>query len=292
MAPGLVTPEKAARGKRPTDVMWHTIVSPTGREKTGYPTQKPEGLLRRFVQASSRPGDLCLDPFAGSGTLGAVAAKLGRRYLLMDESAGGGGARDTARRRRNARPAHLKAASRGANLPTKRTCNATAQGTLGSSAGGSSLMPWTYRHPRAEDRRDGPGRGPAARRLVTLAVGPAGARVPRRDEQSTASRDRERPAAAKAAPAKAKAKPKPRPEAKHKRARAKARKRGVRRTARRSPPPRAAASGDRRRKAGRASSRAPPAPAAAPRPDPRSLRDPLRRFYVRVSFPARSKIAA
>jgi site-specific DNA-methyltransferase (adenine-specific) len=86
MAPGLVTPEKAARGKRPTSVMWHTIVSPTGREKTGYPTQKPEGLLRRFVQASSRPGDLCLDPFAGSGTLGAVAAKLGRRYLLIDES--------------------------------------------------------------------------------------------------------------------------------------------------------------------------------------------------------------
>ena len=86
MAPGLVTPEQVARGKRPTDVMWHTIVSPTGREKTGYPTQKPEGLLRRFVQASSRPGDLCLDPFAGSGTLGAVAAKLGRRYLLIDES--------------------------------------------------------------------------------------------------------------------------------------------------------------------------------------------------------------
>ena len=76
-----------ARGKRPTDVMWHTIVSPTGREKTGYPTQKPEGLLRRFVQASSRPGDLCLDPFAGSGTLGAVAAATGRRYLLMDASA-------------------------------------------------------------------------------------------------------------------------------------------------------------------------------------------------------------
>lgn len=86
MAPGLVTPEKAAKGKRPVSVMWHTIVSPTGKEKTGYPTQKPEGLLRRFVQASSRPGDLCLDPFAGSGTLGAVAAKLGRRYLLIDES--------------------------------------------------------------------------------------------------------------------------------------------------------------------------------------------------------------
>ena len=86
MAPGLVTPEKVAKGKRPVSVMWHTIVSPTGREKTGYPTQKPEGLLRRFVQASSREGDLCLDPFAGSGTLGAVAAKLGRRYLLIDES--------------------------------------------------------------------------------------------------------------------------------------------------------------------------------------------------------------
>jgi site-specific DNA-methyltransferase (adenine-specific) len=81
-----VTPEQRERGKRPTSVMWHTIVSPTGREKTGYPTQKPEGLVRRFVQASSRPSDLCLDPFAGSGTLGAVAAKLGRRYLLIDES--------------------------------------------------------------------------------------------------------------------------------------------------------------------------------------------------------------
>jgi site-specific DNA-methyltransferase (adenine-specific) len=86
MAPGLVTPEKAKRGKRPVSVIWHTIVSPTGREKTGYPTQKPEGLLRRFVQASSRPGDLCVDPFAGSGTLGAVAGKLGRRYILMDQN--------------------------------------------------------------------------------------------------------------------------------------------------------------------------------------------------------------
>jgi site-specific DNA-methyltransferase (adenine-specific) len=86
MAPGLVTKEQAERGKRPVSVIWHTIVSPTGREKTGYPTQKPEGLLRRFVQASSKPGDLCLDPFAGSGTLGAVAAKLGRRYLLIDSS--------------------------------------------------------------------------------------------------------------------------------------------------------------------------------------------------------------
>jgi site-specific DNA-methyltransferase (adenine-specific) len=86
MAPGLVTAEKAARGKLPTDVWWHTIVSPTGKEKTGYPTQKPEGIVRRMVQASSRPGDWCLDPFAGSGTLGAVCAELGRRYVLVDSS--------------------------------------------------------------------------------------------------------------------------------------------------------------------------------------------------------------
>jgi site-specific DNA-methyltransferase (adenine-specific) len=86
MAPNLVTPEKAERGKMPVSVIWHTIVSPTGREKTGYPTQKPEGLVRRFVHASSRPGDLVLDPFAGSGTLGAVAHQIGRRYLLIDES--------------------------------------------------------------------------------------------------------------------------------------------------------------------------------------------------------------
>ena len=86
MAPGLVTPEKAARGKLPTDVWWHTIVSPTGREKTGYPTQKPEGILRRIVQASSRDGDWVLDFFAGSGTTGAVAGALGRRFVLVDQS--------------------------------------------------------------------------------------------------------------------------------------------------------------------------------------------------------------
>jgi len=86
MAPGLVTPEKAARGKLPTDVWWHTIVPTNGHEKTGYPTQKPEGIVRRMVQASTRPGDWCLDFFAGSGTLGAVAAKLGRRYVLIDSN--------------------------------------------------------------------------------------------------------------------------------------------------------------------------------------------------------------
>ncbi|MDQ3876500.1 MAG: site-specific DNA-methyltransferase [Actinomycetota bacterium] len=86
MAPGLVTAEKAARGKLPSSVWWHTIVSPTGREKTGYPTQKPEGIVRRMVQASTRPGDWCLDSFCGSGTLGAVAAKLGRRYVLIDSN--------------------------------------------------------------------------------------------------------------------------------------------------------------------------------------------------------------
>ena len=86
MAPGLVTPEKAARGKLPTDVWWHTIVSPTGAEKTGYPTQKPVGILRRIVQASSNPGDVVLDFFAGSGTTGAVAASLGRDFVLVDQN--------------------------------------------------------------------------------------------------------------------------------------------------------------------------------------------------------------
>jgi len=86
MAPGLVTPEKAELGKLPTDVWWHTIVSPTGREKTGYPTQKPEGILRRIVQASTREGDWVLDFFAGSGTTGAVAAALGRHFVLVDEN--------------------------------------------------------------------------------------------------------------------------------------------------------------------------------------------------------------
>jgi site-specific DNA-methyltransferase (adenine-specific) len=86
MAPGLVTPEKAARGKLPTDVWWHTIVSPTGAEKTGYATQKPLGVLRRIVAASSAPGDWVLDFFAGSGTTGAAARELGRRFVLVDES--------------------------------------------------------------------------------------------------------------------------------------------------------------------------------------------------------------
>jgi site-specific DNA-methyltransferase (adenine-specific) len=87
MAPGLQrNAERAARGKLPTDVWWHTIVHTTGRERTGYPTQKPEGIVRRMVQASSRPGGWCLDFFAGSGTLGAVCRQLGRRFVLVDEN--------------------------------------------------------------------------------------------------------------------------------------------------------------------------------------------------------------
>ncbi|MGG5171131.1 DNA-methyltransferase [Pseudarthrobacter sp. J1738] len=86
MAPGLVTEAKRKLGKLPTDVWWHTIVSPTGKEKTGYPTQKPEGLIRRIVTASSREGDWCLDFFAGSGTLGAVASKSGRRFVCVDQN--------------------------------------------------------------------------------------------------------------------------------------------------------------------------------------------------------------
>jgi site-specific DNA-methyltransferase (adenine-specific) len=86
MAPGLVGKEKAERGKLPTDVWWHTIVSPSGYEKTGYPTQKPLGILRRIITASSNPGDLVLDFFAGSGTTGAAALDLGRDFILIDSN--------------------------------------------------------------------------------------------------------------------------------------------------------------------------------------------------------------
>ena len=86
MAPGLVGAEKAARGKTPTDVWWHTIVSPTGREKTGYATQKPLGILERIVRVHSNPGEMVLDFFAGSGTAGEAAGRQGRRFLMIDES--------------------------------------------------------------------------------------------------------------------------------------------------------------------------------------------------------------
>jgi site-specific DNA-methyltransferase (adenine-specific) len=84
MAPGLVSAEKVARGKLPTDVWWHTIVTTSGRERTGYATQKPEGILRRIIQASSEPGDWVLDFFAGSGTTASVAQQLGRHFVVVD----------------------------------------------------------------------------------------------------------------------------------------------------------------------------------------------------------------
>jgi site-specific DNA-methyltransferase (adenine-specific) len=86
MAPGLVTPEKAALGKLPTDVWWHTIVPTNGRERTGYPTQKPLGVLKRIIIASSNPGDVVLDFYAGSGTTGEAAILLGRRFILVDNN--------------------------------------------------------------------------------------------------------------------------------------------------------------------------------------------------------------
>lgn len=86
MAPGLVGAEKAARGKTPTDTWWHTIVSPNGKEKTGYPTQKPLGIIRRIITASSRPGDTVMDFFAGSGTFGEAALELGREFILVDSN--------------------------------------------------------------------------------------------------------------------------------------------------------------------------------------------------------------
>jgi len=86
LAPGLVTPEKAARGKTPTDVWWQTIVPTSGKEKTGYPTQKPLAILERIVKVHSEPGDVVLDFFAGSGTTGEAAARHGRGFVLVDEN--------------------------------------------------------------------------------------------------------------------------------------------------------------------------------------------------------------
>jgi len=86
MAPGLVSPEKAARGKTPTDTWWQTIVSPTGKEKTGYPTQKPLAILTRIVKVHSNPEDRVLDFFAGSGTTGEAAIRLGRSAILVDNN--------------------------------------------------------------------------------------------------------------------------------------------------------------------------------------------------------------
>lgn len=86
LAPGLVGKEKAERGKLPTDVWWHTIVGTNARERTGYPTQKPVALAERIIRASTDVDELVLDPFAGSGTVGAAAAQLGRRYLLVDSN--------------------------------------------------------------------------------------------------------------------------------------------------------------------------------------------------------------
>ena len=86
MAPGLVGEEKAKRGKLPTDTWWHTIVGTNSKEKTGYPTQKPLGIIRRIIRASSRPGDTVLDFFAGSGTTGAACLELGRNFILIDNN--------------------------------------------------------------------------------------------------------------------------------------------------------------------------------------------------------------
>jgi site-specific DNA-methyltransferase (adenine-specific) len=86
MAPSLVSAEKAERGKTPTDVWWHTIVPTSGREKTGYPTQKPLGIMNRLVKVHSAPGDIVLDFFAGSGTTGDAAARNGRGFVLVDHN--------------------------------------------------------------------------------------------------------------------------------------------------------------------------------------------------------------
>lgn len=86
MAPGLVSKEKAERGKLPTDTWWHTIVGTNSKEKTGYPTQKPLGVLERIIRASTNPGETVLDFFAGSGTTGEACLRTGRRFMLVDSN--------------------------------------------------------------------------------------------------------------------------------------------------------------------------------------------------------------
>lgn len=86
MAPGLVGKEKAERGKTPTDVWWNTIVPTNGKEKTGYPTQKPLKILERILKIHTNPGDLVMDYFAGSGTTGYAAKLLNRSYVLVDKN--------------------------------------------------------------------------------------------------------------------------------------------------------------------------------------------------------------
>jgi len=116
MAPGLVGKEKAARGKTPTDVWWHTIVPTNGKEKTGYPTQKPLGVLNRIVNVHTEPGDVVLDFFAGSGTTGEAAASLDRGFVLVDENPD---AIDVMERR-------LAAWSPGVERPTQRGVSSTS----------------------------------------------------------------------------------------------------------------------------------------------------------------------
>ena len=121
MAPGLAGPAKAARGKTPTDVWWQTIVSPGGREKTGYPTQKPVAILNRIICVHSNPGERVLDFFAGSGTTGEAAVRNGRRAVLVDSNPEA--VRIMARRLAFAGPA-LHEAERPASAPGGSSCHA------------------------------------------------------------------------------------------------------------------------------------------------------------------------
>jgi len=86
IAPGLCGKAKAARGKTPTDVWFITVCPTNGKERTGYPTQKPMKLLERLVKIHSNPGDIILDFFAGSGTTGHAALKHGRDCILIDKN--------------------------------------------------------------------------------------------------------------------------------------------------------------------------------------------------------------
>ena len=75
-------------GKYPEDVLDVSIEAPSANVRTGYPTQKPEALLEKIIEASSNPGDIVFDCFMGSETTQAVAMKLGRKFIGADINLG------------------------------------------------------------------------------------------------------------------------------------------------------------------------------------------------------------
>ena len=78
--------DEATAGVPMGDVWDIGVIAPVAKERTGYPSQKPEALLTRLIAALTDEGDLVLDPYAGSGTTLAVAHRMGRAFVGLDSS--------------------------------------------------------------------------------------------------------------------------------------------------------------------------------------------------------------